>query len=422
MKISKIYKFAIFLFISILTLHGTYLVIHNPGLVVPKMNGLVFARLLACSISFMIGVILIPKDVKWGLGSKILIFYVLAAGISSLNSPYPETVIGYFILLLGASFLMIGLVYHAQNLVQLETIEKIWFLTLTILVLKDSIISILFSGLQTVEDVSRLGMNVTSATTLSLYAGLIFWISFRQKWLKYSVVLWLLRVFLLYVLFAARSRVSIAAFLFAGLFFILFKTRNYRMRWIIVFTVTSMILFYFLSLSFEHEWAKAIIAYMKRGQDTTDLFTFTGRSLVWQHVLKQSLESPIIGHGYAISRLTIGEVPINGATPAHAHNEFLEIFFNTGLLGLIPFLVMLMYNIKWIIHYSRLSRIYSNDFVLHAVCTNVMLLISSLFEVRLGGKIDPSTLLFFLYLLTLDREKYFSAGGSIVDPNFKTVV
>jgi len=402
----KLYKFAIFIFICILTLHGTYFQRGLSDGGPADIDWLVFVRLLICSIGFITGIILIPKTVKWGFGAKFLLFYVLATGISAVSSPYPVTVIGYFSLLFGACFLMIGLVYSAQNSVQLEQLEHIWFMTVSVLVLKDAITSFLFPIIPESGDVIRLG-DITHPTQLSLFAGLVFWLSFKQKRSEYSVVLWLLRAFLLYVLIGAVSRISIAAFLFGGLFFFLFKTRDYRMRWIIVFAGVSIIIFFLLSLSFEQGWSEKIVTYIKRGQDRTDLTTFSGRTGVWPNVLKKSLESPIFGHGYGISRFTIGVISADLAKPSHSHNEVLEVFFNTGLFGLIPFLLMLMYSLKWVMNYSRLRRNTSTDLALHAVCVIVMLLVASIFESRLSARLEPASLLFFIYLLALDREKHF---------------
>lgn len=411
---SKLYKFAVIIFISILVFHGTFFRT-RPSVVVPTMDWLVFARLLTCSIGFIVGVILIPKNVSWGFGAKILLLYVLATGISVINSPYPTIVSGYVILLLGAGVLMIALVYHAQNAVQLEKIEKIWLITVSVLILKDAITSLLFPEMQTVGEVRRFGMGVTHANALSIFAGLAFWISFKKERVKNSLFIWLFRSLLIFIIIGAISRVSIAAFLTGGLFYLFLNakgSRNYFKRWIIVFSGVGVVsTFFLLSLSFNQGWATDVNDYLRRGQDKTALTTFTGRTLIWQHVLKKTLESPIIGHGYGISRLTMGELPTSDAQPSHCHNEVLEVFFNTGLLGLIPFLVMLMYSLKWMINYSRLSSLFSTDLALHAVCVIVMLLVSSMFEARIGGTLNPTQPLFFFYLLTLDREKQFLKLG-----------
>jgi O-antigen ligase len=402
-----LHKFAIFIFICILVFHGTYFRI-RPEAAAPTMDWLVFARLLTCAMGFMVGIVLLPRNIAWGFGAKILLFYVLATGISAINSPYPATVIGYFILLLGASVLMIALVYHAKNIVQLEKIEKIWFFIVSAFILKDTVTSLIFQEMRPAGEVVRLGMGVTHANALSFLAGLIFWISFTCKRSKYPLVLWLWRVFLLYVIIAAVSRVSIAAFVIGGLCYILFRRKEYLNRWIVVFSCVGILVTVFaLGLSFDQSWASDIVGYLTRRQDKTSLSTFSARTDIWQNAANQSLESPIIGHGYGVSRLTMGPLPNHDFQPMHCHNEVLEVFFTTGLLGLIPFLLMFVYSLNWLRRSSWLSRTFSTDFTLHAICVVVMLLVSSIFEARIGGKLFPTHLLFFFYLLTMDRAKHF---------------
>lgn len=403
----KLHKFAIFIFVCILVLHGTYFR-NRPVAAVPTMDWLVFAQLLTCATGFLVGIFLLPKNVSWGFGAKILLFYVLATGISAANSPYPVTVLGYFVLLLGASVLVLALVYNAGNVPQLEKIEKIWFFTVSALVAKDTLTSLFFMEQpQSSEEVVRLGMGVTHATALSFFAGLLFWMSFTSKRKRYPLILWLWRLFLLYVVIAAVSRVSIAAFAIGGLCYILFQKKDYLIRWILVLSCIGVaVSFFMLSLSFNQSWAQNSIDYLKRGQDKTGLSTFTGRTGIWRNAANKSLESPIIGHGYGVSRLIME--PLQDYQPLHCHNEVLEVFFTTGILGLIPFVTMFAYGLIWIIRSSRLSRTYSTTLTLHAICVVTMFFVSSLFEARIGGKLLPTHVLFFFYLLILDREKHFS--------------
>jgi len=406
-KHRNVYNVAIFIFIAILVFQGTYFRI-RPSDEIHTIDWLVLARLLTCSFGFIIGLVLIPKKVSWGFSAKIIILYVLATGISAVNSEYSIAVIGYFILLSGATMLMIALVYHAQNVVQLEKIEKVWFITVSVLIIKDAITGLLFPEMQVEGGVTRLGMGVTHANQLSFLAGLVFWLSFKQGRTKNSMILWILRIFLVFVIILSISRVSFAAFLFAGFFYYFFKNRDYLKRWIIVSSCLGFLAFFILSLSLGLGWVDGIVDYTKRGQDKTSLSTFTGRTLVWQQVINKSLESPITGHGYGVSKFAIGPLPHSDHQPTHCHNEILEVYFNTGILGLIPFLVILIYSLKWIFNYSRLRRLFSIDLILHAICVIIMLFVSSMLEIRISGRLSPAQPLLFFYLLILDREKTFS--------------
>jgi O-antigen ligase len=398
-------RFGILIFVCILILHGTYFR-NRPTVAVPKMDWLILAQLLTCATSFMVGIVLLPKNVAWGFGAKILLLYVLATGISAANSPYPLTVFGYFILLSGASVLVFALVYHAQNINQLEKIEKIWFFTVSVLIVKDALTGLLIPSLRPPDEVVRLGLGITHANQLSFFAGLLFWMSFRYSKGRYHVILWLWRIFLLYVIIAAKSRVSIAGFITAGLCYYFFSTRDYLKRWMVISCTGFLAVSFMLSLSFGQNWACSISDYMKRGQDVEELITLTGRTYIWQNIANQSLESPIIGHGYGVSRLAMEPLPNADFQPAHCHNELLEVFFTTGLLGLVPFIGMLMYNLKWIRYSSRLQHVFPKALALDAMCLSVMLLVLSVFEIPLSGKLTPVQVLFLFYLMTLDREGY----------------
>jgi O-antigen ligase len=400
-------KFALLVFVGILVFHGTYFR-SRPMAAVPTLDWLVLARLLVCGIGFMAGIILVAKNMPLGFGAKMLLLYAAAAGLSAVTSPYPTTVVGYSILLFGATVLMIGLTYSARNLAELVTIEKVWFWTIAVLIVKDTVTSLIFPQMAPPGEVVRIGMGVTHANQLSILSALIFWLSFRPGRTKRALLLWPLRALLIYVIIGARSRVSATAFLLGGLVYLLFASRDHVKRWVTVSAgVGALSTFFLLNLCFNQGWATDIVEYARRGQKRAALTTFTGRSLIWQHALDKSLETPITGHGYAVSRLTIGKPPNVDWGVAHCHNELLEIFFNTGILGLIPALAIFTYSLGWTVRFSALRRAFSTDMALHAACGIVICLFSCLFESRLGGRLLPPQQLFFFYLLVLDRKKDF---------------
>lgn len=71
-----------------------------------------------------------------------------------------------------------------------------------------------------------------------------------------------------------------------------------------------------------------------------DISTGTGRIDIWQFALRSGLESPIFGHGLSLwsveTRLRTG---LSGAS--HAHNQFLQVFTRSGVVGLLAFLWLL---------------------------------------------------------------------------------
>ncbi|MBN2312534.1 MAG: O-antigen ligase family protein, partial [Sedimentisphaerales bacterium] len=305
--------------------------------------------------------------------------------------------------------LMIGLVYHTRNFTQVQTVERVWFFTVAILVVKDALTAFFFTEAPPLDGESRLGMGVTHATELSLFSVLIFWMSFGFKGGTYRIFLWPFRIFLICVMIAAKSRTPIVGFAMGGLCYFFLNTRDALKRGLVISCATCLMVFLLFAMTLGQSWAKGMSSYMKRGQDIKELASFTGRTFIWQHVLKESKKSPIVGRGYGVSRLTMGDVREADWEwePPHCHNEMLEVFFNTGLLGLIPFIVMILYNTKWIFNSVRLQEIFSRPIALHAMFLVMILLVSMMLEVRLSGRLSPVQPLYFFYLMLLDRRDYF---------------
>jgi len=305
---------------------------------------------------------------------------------------------------------MLGLVYAAENPLQLEHLEKLWWMTISILIAKDVATFILLPGLHPVSESggSRWGMGVTHANQISMFAGIAFWLSFSQNKAKIPGFLWIIRGFLFLVMIQAVSRVSLTAWLLAGFCYSFYSNKNYIRRYVLIPASIAIVSFFMLSLSLGAGWSNRIEHYATRGQDKEGLSSFTGRTRIWRHVVRKVPQSPLIGHGYGVSRLTMG--PISGwdFRPSHCHNEYLEISFNTGLLGLASFLGMLFYSSRWLRRHTTLRRAFPKDTTIHAACVITMLLLASMFEDRIGSKLSPIQPLFFLYLLALDRTDDFS--------------
>lgn len=405
----RLYQLGTVVYVLIIVLHGTYFRARAAS-DVPTVDWYVMARLVMCSIGFILGLRMIPRRIARGFGFKVSLCYVLATSISAITSPYRGTVIGYCILLTGAYFLMLGLVYAAENPAQLERLERLWWVTISILIAKDVATFILLPGLHPVSESggSRWGMGVTHANQISMYAGIAFWLSFSEHKAKMPALLWTIRGFLFLVMIQAVSRVSLTAWLLAGFCYSFYANKNYIRRFVLIPASIAIVAFFMLNLSLGAGWSNRIEHYATRGQSKEGLSSFTGRTRIWRHVVRKVPQSPLIGHGYGVSRLTMGSIPGWDFRPSHCHNEYLEISFNTGLLGLASFLGMLLYSSRWLRRHTMLRHAFSRDTVIHAACVVTMLLLASMFEDRIGSKLSPIQPLFFLYLLALDRTDDFS--------------
>ncbi len=72
-----------------------------------------------------------------------------------------------------------------------------------------------------------------------------------------------------------------------------------------------------------------LIGYISRGQSGAEFFSLTGRTGTWAELAKESLASPLWGHGFHADRLLVAQ---------HTHDAWLHAFAQAGILGLGFFL------------------------------------------------------------------------------------
>lgn len=86
-----------------------------------------------------------------------------------------------------------------------------------------------------------------------------------------------------------------------------------------------------------------------------DISTGTGRIDIWQFAIRSGMESPIFGHGLSLwgleARLRTG---LTGAS--HAHNQFLQVFTRSGVVGLLAFLWLLGLMVVYALRAARPTR------------------------------------------------------------------
>ena len=411
-------KLSITTWVGILILTGTYFRIRS-GESVPEVDWLITAQVLTCLFGAFLGILLIRRYPYFGFGTKALLVYLVMAALSAVFSPYYKLVIGYWILLAGASLLTIGLVQQAKTQKTLNQIENVWLLTISLLLLKDTATALLFPEMQEIHHISgpfRLGMGITHANTMGFLAAVAFWMSFKNDEVKHPLFLWLPRLLFLLIIVLSWSRVSMVCFVLGGIIRFWFQQgvqkESLNLRVAIPSFVLAAIVFAILALSFELPGSTTAFKIFNRGQDIDSIVSLTGRTEIWSYALRKVFDKPasfLFGHGYGVSRLVLNE---GSGGPdfyiSHLHNSFIETLFSLGLLGIVAFLVLGIYSIKWLIRFHQLHQDFSPEFTLRAVSIVSMVLLNSLTESSLACKINPVMLLYFFYLVALERKQYLA--------------
>lgn len=134
--------------------------------------------------------------------------------------------------------------------------------------------------------------------------------------------------------YAARSRTG---FIMLGLGLLVLVGFLLRMPNRRVITAISAMLFAVLIIGLllvSPEFVDTVEHTFTRGHDQENLSGLDGRVAIWEQALNAFVQSPVYGSGYASYPVQI----IRGQ--GHFHNMFIELVVTTGLLGLLPMLVL----------------------------------------------------------------------------------
>ena len=283
----------------------------------------------------------------------IYLFYFLWSGLSYFYAINPnETLLN--LPRLGNTFFAVFfcflLLNNLENKVVLISRIFIGFLCFELL----SFYSDFFTQLET-KDFNAMNLkgvagnkNITAAS-----------IAFKVPFVLYSIVTvrkGLLKIILSLILFAALFSISVlyarAAILSSFIVFIIFL--SYSLYNLVInrsnlvkglpnflFTIMPYVAAILLNLAFTSSQNKGDITSQLGAIEFTEQSS-NGRFLYWSDAYEQVSDHPILGAGlgnWKIASISYGKYHIKGYTvPYHAHNDFIHIFTEVGILGGIAYL------------------------------------------------------------------------------------
>jgi exopolysaccharide production protein ExoQ len=162
---------------------------------------------------------------------------------------------------------------------------------------------------------NTLGLEFGLATLIGQYLSPL---AAKWKWLSIALGITLLRTL---------SKTAIMAFVIAEGWYLLQNKEMSRRTKLCICAGTLLVVVCFWGLLSTY-----INIYANTGSGD-QIETLTGRTALWAVAFSMGLEKPWLGHGiYSFKAL----IPaIGGFEPVHAHNEFLQQFFEYGLAGVV---------------------------------------------------------------------------------------
>lgn len=182
-------------------------------------------------------------------------------------------------------------------------------------------------------DIRRLGgqllhpAHVAFLSSVAFFYALLFFGRGPRKWAAC--------VFALITLSLTGARAQQAGFLLAALLYTIVLSPKPAVRWGAAFaTIVAVPIGLFLS--------SGIMKVAGRGQSAQSLASLNDRTRVWQASLEAISKRPLLGYGYSVgARGAIRDYwHYAHWIPPHAHNEFLEITLDGGIIALAILLVL----------------------------------------------------------------------------------
>lgn len=263
-----------------------------------------------------------------GTSVRILFFYYILCAVSALWSPLPEyslyRAFEFITLLMGV---LVALSY-APNFLKAE---RVILIASSIVILFSLYVVIKIRGFSLFLDTWQHAWHTNS---YSASAAIVFCYCFGEYFgsdRNRKKLLILVGLFAFAALVLGTSSASNVAASF-GVLLVIFLSRNKIMSIIggfLLIILLSMTLFGTIKF-----YEPLIWTVLFPGKTEADVYSLGGRLGMWENFVKLVVDSPIIGHGYAV--LSTGRGRVFSSSP---HNSLFSVLLGTGAIGMFAVLL-----------------------------------------------------------------------------------
>ncbi len=187
------------------------------------------------------------------------------------------------------------------------------------------------------------------------------WVFRKDTRLRYRLVIALLLVLLVWSVTVTFSRGAwLTVFLGAMFFTLLYGFHRRHLEFyctfgLLLILVTLLLLFGFI---LTNDWNLPSLRYG----------TAYWRLQVWADILKMIQDRPILGHGLnTFMRAFEAYRSDPGTNPTYAHNSYLQLTAETGLIGLVAFLWIFRNLFRWFLQFLTAYGIKNDDLIIPAM-------------------------------------------------------
>lgn len=363
---------------------------------------------VALTLLILLGLYCLSKrKLEWGKIFRAniwLVLFFLYMGLSIFWSEYPFVSLKRYIKGIGIIIMVLVICTEDYPQQALSGILKKVF----IFILLISTVLIFFvpsQGLITTStgELSWVGFTYSKNNLgqLACFSSIyFFWIIREQRVTKTLITNILFLLLSIFLLFGSRSMTSILLFILAFSLLMFYRIQLQRRYVIIAFLYCiiffGLIIVFFDQVVFQEELIKSLFGLA--GRDVT----FTGRTDLWKDVLSLASHNLWLGVGYGAFWIgkrasTLSDIYL--WIPNQAHNGYIDVIANIGIVGLI---LMICTTISAIVNIS--SQFYRNYDL--AKIRMVLLIIILVYNLTESSLCRDANFLWFLYLLAVFNSNY----------------
>ncbi|PER82241.1 O-antigen ligase family protein [Bacillus cereus] len=333
---------------------------------IPILSKLGFFGLLSIfgmGLFFLLSLLTInfKVDSRKGYIYIIFILFIFSSLLSLLDHPSSKGVYIFIeLLLINILFIFLTIYNLAENIIKHISILGMLY------VLICYILDVSTNG--RMSNILYINPNTLGAIVLYLYIFFMFRMNYyKQRRIRslYFFCVSFLSIFLIFYSQARSIWISLTVFFVTYYMWdFLYKRKIFSRMYICIILAFCMLFSFFYPRLPEYDFA---LDWNRELLELTGKSLFSGRQLVWKDLLNSAMENPLLGYSF--------DMRFNGGMSAH--NMYLEIILQSGILGL-GFLLILFYSI-WL-YLCRYGH-YVNARISGAALTAII--IHQLFEVTL---------------------------------------
>lgn len=369
-------------------------------------------------------IVLFSRKVNWGefvRNNKLLIFLYIYMGISVLWSDFPEVSFRRWVRSLG-DILMVLIVIteinHSSAVLRLFRSMAYILIPISIILIKYyRNLGVTYDDTGAFEMWVGVTTHKNSLGQLACVSAVVLVWTLLSKYYKsnlFDIPILLISLFLLNGSKTSLSRTSFGVFIFAMVVLFILKLLKDRVKVIRIFTCILIPTIIIGNLLTNYLYSKDIITMviLSTGGDPT----LTGRTTLWEAILQIASHHQLLGAGYG--GFWIGNLGNNLWDtfiwkPGAAHNGYIDVYVDLGLVGVTILIFLIIYAYKDILR----SIEYESDFGKFRMMMFVMILVYNYTE---SSFFKPTALLWFSFLIiSIKVPELFPEGSFGVNKKMK---